>query len=334
MSVFRGHASHNAAPAGELTVARNSFRECRRGATDYNWQHMSKSKPALGFIGAGRVGSGLAMAFARAGWKVVAVASRRRATARALAVRIRGASACTAQEVADAADLVFLSVPDDAIAKVAAGVRWRKGSACVHCSGAAELDVLAKAVADGAFAGGFHPLRMFGERGDSGLKGCAIALAGPAALVGNLARLVRSVGAKPLHLPEGGRALYHVGANFSGAFVVALIEETLALWGSLGVSRKDALAALLPLLRGSVDNVEKSGTARGLGSAVARGDVGTIRRHLVALRRSAPGSLELYCMLSLRTVPVALAKGTLAADAAKEIVALLRRAGGPSGREH
>src|SRR5258706_128041 len=287
---------------------------------------MSKPKSEIGFIGAGRVGTGLAAAFARAGWKVVAFASRNRAAARSLARRIRGARACTPQEVADCTDLVFLTVPDDAIAQVATGLRWREGAACVHCSGAVELDALAKAAADGALAGGFHPLRMFGERRESAdaLSGCAIAIAGPERLARILERLARAVGARPLRLPGGGRALYHAAANFSGAFVIALIEETVALWGKLGVSRKDALAALLPLLRGTVDNVEKLGAAGGLGSAVARGDVGTIERHLDALARSAPESLELYRLLSLRTIPLALAKGTLKPEAAQELGVLLK----------
>jgi len=271
------------------------------------------------------VGTGLAKGFARAGRDVVAVASRNIASAQTLAKRIRGARACAPQEVADRADLVFLTVPDDAIEPVASIIRWRAGSACVHCSGAADLDLLKKAAADGAFTGGFHPLHMFGEPGESpdALSGCAIALAGPDALVEKLERLARSLGARPLRLPEGGRALYHAAANFSGAFVIALIEETIALWKKLGIAEADALAALLPLLRGTVDNVERLGAAGGLGSAVARGDLGTLRRHLDALARNAPDSLELYRILSLRTIPLALAKGTLKPETAKEITTLL-----------
>ncbi len=291
----------------------------------YNWKQMRSARFTLGFIGAGRVGTGLAKGFARAGRDVVAVASRNIASAQTLAKRIRGARACAPQEVADRADLVFLTVPDDAIEPVASIIRWRAGSACVHCSGAADLDLLKKAAADGAFTGGFHPLHMFGEPGESpdALSGCAIALAGPDALVEKLERLARSLGARPLRLPEGGRALYHAAANFSGAFVIALIEETIALWKKLGIAEADALAALLPLLRGTVDNVERLGAAGGLGSAVARGDLGTIRRHLDALAKSAPDSLELYRILSLRTIPLALAKGTLKPETAKEIAALL-----------
>jgi predicted short-subunit dehydrogenase-like oxidoreductase (DUF2520 family) len=287
---------------------------------------MPAKKFTLGFIGAGRVGTGLATGFARAGHDVVAVASRSLASAQALARRVSGARAGAPQEVADLADLVFITVPDDAIETVVSSVRWRAGCACVHCSGAADLDTLEKAVADGALAGGFHPLHMFGEPGESpdALSGCAVALAGPEALVEKLERLARSLGARPLRLPEGGRALYHAAANFSGAFVIALMQETIALWKKLGIAEGDALAALLPLLRGTVDNVERLGAPGGLGSAVARGDVGTIRRHLEVLAREAPGSLELYRLLSLRTVPLALAKGTLKPEAAKEIETLLK----------
>src|SRR6266851_3801774 len=186
---------------------------------------MPPEKITLGFIGAGRVGTGLASGFARAGVNVVAIASRKMASAQRLAKRVRGARACAPQEVADRADMVLLTVPDDAIEAVASSVRWRAGSACVHCSGAADLDVLQKAVADGALAGGFHPLHMFGEAGEppGALAGCAI----------------------------------------------ALIQETIALWGKLGIAEADALAALLPLLRGTADNVEKLGAAGGLGSAIA-----------------------------------------------------------------
>jgi predicted short-subunit dehydrogenase-like oxidoreductase (DUF2520 family) len=286
---------------------------------------MAKKKPGIGIIGAGRVGTGLALSFARAGREVVAVASRSGSSARALARRVRGSRASSLQHAADRADLVFLTVPDDAIEAVASGIRWRAGAACVHCSGAGDLDLLARAAAQGARVGGFHPLRMFGEPGKSfDMRGCAIAIAGADALARELALLARAIGARPLRLPEGGRALYHAAANFSGAFVVGLVAETVALWNKLGIAEKDALRALLPLLRGSVDNVERLGAAGALGSVVARGDVGTIRKHLDALAGSAPGSLELYRQLSLRTIPLALAKGTLATGAAKEIEALLR----------
>jgi predicted short-subunit dehydrogenase-like oxidoreductase (DUF2520 family) len=91
------------------------------------------------------------------------------------------------------------------------------------------------------------------------------------------------------------------------------------------VSEDQARAALLPLLRSTVDNVEKFGPAGGLGSAVSRGDLGTLQKHIAALERQAPDALELYRLLSLRCIPLAVQKGTLAPQAAKALEELLRR---------
>ena len=114
----------------------------------------------------------------------------------------------------------------------------------MHCSGAGDLDLLASAAAQGAQVGGFHPLRMFGEPGKSfEVRGSAVAVAGPAKLSTALERIARAIGARPLRVPEGGRALYHLGANFSGAFIVALIAESVALWKRLGISERDATRA-------------------------------------------------------------------------------------------
>jgi predicted short-subunit dehydrogenase-like oxidoreductase (DUF2520 family) len=283
----------------------------------------------LGFIGAGRVGSGLAAAFAGAGLEVVAVASRSRPAAEDLVRSVPGARAADPQDVVDAADLVFLTVPDDAIEPLASSLSWRPGKACVHCSGAGELDLLGNAAARGAATGGFHPLRMFARPGEAvrSLDGAAVAIAGAEPLAAELERLARAIGGRPFRLPPGTRALYHASANFVGGFVIALVQEALGLWRRLGVPEDQALAALLPLARSTLHNVETLGPAGGLGSAVARGDVGTIRKHLAALAERAPESLELYRLLSLRTVPLGREKGTLTPEAASALEALLRRPG-------
>src|SRR5262245_20547853 len=116
------------------------------------------SRPRLGFVGAGRVGRGLSLAFSRCGYVVTGVG-------RSL-------------DLVEQSDIVFLAVPDDVIAEVVGQVRWRPGVAAVHCSGAAELSVLAPAARSGAAVGGFHPLQMFSdpEVAARGLSRCAIAI--------------------------------------------------------------------------------------------------------------------------------------------------------------
>ena len=100
----------------------------------------------IGFVGAGRLASVLAPALDHAGYNVTAVASLKEADAQQLAHKLPGTHAVPApQAVADAADLVFLTVPDDAIAEAAGAIRWRPRMAAVHCSGAASLELLTSA---------------------------------------------------------------------------------------------------------------------------------------------------------------------------------------------
>lgn len=60
-----------------------------------------------------------------------------------------------------------------------------------------------------------------------------------------------------------------------------------------------------------------------MGGCVARGDIGTIQKHLTALDRIDPAAAALYRELALRNVPLGLERGTLAPDRALEIEALL-----------
>ena len=264
----------------------------------------------IGFVGAGRVGRGLSLALSRCGYELAGVASRAHGDA---------------QSVADASDLVFLTVPDDAIAAVCAALRWREGQAAVHCSGAAELAVLQPAAAAGAHIGGFHPLQMFAdpEVAAAGLAGCAIAVEAGEPLAAELRTMVAALRGRLLVVPPGARAAYHAGAHYAAAFVCALLAEGVDIWRRIGIAPDDALLALLSLARGATGAVAHSGPARAMAGAVARGDLDTVRRHVEALGRLDPKLRELYCTLALRTVPLALSAGGIDEARAARLRALL-----------
>ncbi len=116
----------------------------------------------IGFVGAGITGTALAVRLAQQDYRVIAVASRTLASAERLAQRIKGCRVYqTVQEVADKAQLVFITTPDDVISEVAARVCWHKGQSVVHCSGAHSMDIIESARQFGANAGCFHPLQTF-----------------------------------------------------------------------------------------------------------------------------------------------------------------------------
>lgn len=289
-------------------------------------------RPRLAFVGAGRVAGALARGFARAGFPVVAVASRSAASAAALAAAVPGCRGVPSpQDAADAADLVFLTVPDDAIAPAAAAIAWRAGTGVVHASGAAEIDVLAPAAARGALVGGFHPLQNFAdpEVALTGLAGCVVAIEAGERLADRLTRLAAALGMRPIRLPAGARALYHGAGSFAAPFVTALLHEAVGIWKSFGMSEADALAALVPLARGTLDAVARDGTVRGLAGPIARGDAGTVARHLAAFDALGGGTAAFYRELAQRVIPIAVAKGSLPPDRAEAIARLVRTSRAP-----
>lgn len=284
----------------------------------------------ISFIGAGRVGATLARAMHAAGMKVVAVASRNQRPAETLAASIPGIIvAGTWQDAADAADLVFLTVSDDAIGEVCAAIEWRSDVMVVHCSGVTELDALRPALDAGARVGAFHPLQMFANPDVAldTLPGCTITIEADAELGEQLDDISRRLQCRPLRLPSGRRALYHASAYYVGPFLIALMNEAVQIWRALGVSERDALEALIPLLQGTVAAVIDGGLAQGMGGCVARGDVGTVIRHVDALEALSPEAASLYRRLALRTIPLALARGTLSSVKAAEIQVVLDSAG-------
>jgi predicted short-subunit dehydrogenase-like oxidoreductase (DUF2520 family) len=286
----------------------------------------TSSLPTVGFIGAGKVAQTLACAFHRGGVSVVGASSRNADNLVDLLRRAPTAIAMhSAQEVVDRSELVFLTVADDAIQRICEQLSWRASVSVVHCSGATEVSALAHAEVHGAKTGGFHPMQMFTnpDVALAGLAGCTVAIEAADSLLGTLETLAKLIDCNPVQLGPGSRALYHASAYYVGPFLIALLQEGVHLWKALGFDEKQALSALLPLLQGTVSAVSDGGLAKGMGGCVARGDVGTMKKHLIALDTLDPAAGRLYRDLALRNVPLGIERGTLTADRADVIKGLL-----------
>lgn len=272
---------------------------------------------SIGFIGTGRVANTLARAMSNAGFAVVAVASRTIESAQRLADAIPGCRAVpTQQAVVNAASLVFITVPDDAIEPLVSSLRWHADMAVLHCSGATELSALKAADDAGAQIGGFHPLHAFADPlvALANLPGCAVAIEADEPLLGRLNALATALALRPFVLPPGTRAVYHLSGSFAASFIDGLLHEAVELWRKdFGVSREQALAALLPLARGTLDSISEIGTVNALTGPISRGDAGTVARHFEALR-DHPQTLPLYALLAQRSLSIAIERGTLSDD--------------------
>ena len=63
----------------------------------------------------------------------------------------------------------------------------------------------------------------------------------------------------------------------------------------------------------------------GLTGPIARGDIGTISKHLEALKTTAPHLLSTYRELGRQTIPIAQAKGKINQSQARELQTILER---------
>lgn len=284
----------------------------------------------IGFIGAGTVGTALAVRLAGAGYPVLAVSSRSRHSAERLAEVVKGCLVYPdAQSLADAVDLAFITTPDDAIGLVASQVRWRAGQGVIHCSGADSTDILEPARRAGAQVGAFHPLQTFASVAHAidNIPGSTFALEGEPPLLNTLREMALALQGNPVELKPGDKVLYHAAAVIACNYMVTLVKLATDLWSTFGVAAPEATQALLPLLQGTVNNIGKVGLPTCLTGPIARGDLGTIAKHLVALEAKAPQIAAIYRQLGLATVPVALGKGRIDEKRGGELRGLLK---GPS----
>ncbi len=260
-------------------------------------------RQAIAFIGAGRVASMLAPAFAELGYPVAAVASRSPESAQRVASLVPGCQALSAQEAADAAEVVFVTTSDGAVVGVAASVAWRAGQGVVHCSGALTCEPLGPARDAGALVGSWHPFQTFG--GETTLAGVTFGIEAEGDLLAFLERLTTEVGGHPLRVPAEARALYHAASVLSCGYLTTLLGEARTLWTRAGLPPEQALQAIAHIARTTVANVERIGPAPALTGPTSRGDTGTVRLHLDAVRDVAPDLLPLYREISLRSVELA-----------------------------
>jgi predicted short-subunit dehydrogenase-like oxidoreductase (DUF2520 family) len=279
-------------------------------------------RPRVGIVGAGHVGIALGAAIDRAGWPVVAIASRDAGRRARFLERVPGALAVPdAHDLPETVDLVLLAVPDDIIPDVAAGLRVRDGQGVVHTSGALSASVLDGVRVRGASVAGFHPLVPFADTEGAlrALPGAVVAIEGDAGLVALLRELAVDLGAAPIVVSAAGKAAYHAAAVLAAGGLIALLDTIAELGKAAGLSEPAAVAAYLPLIERGLVNAQAMGVAAALTGPYVRGDTGTVRLHLDTLDRLAPSARDMYLAAARRQVEIARAAGRLDEHRAAEL---------------
>ncbi|HSE31896.1 MAG TPA: Rossmann-like and DUF2520 domain-containing protein [Pyrinomonadaceae bacterium] len=267
-----------------------------------------KEKPSLSIIGAGRLGTTLAVALNGRRYPVQSLVARDLKHARKAAALLDGkVQAYPAKKIGllPQADLFLISTPDDQIASVAAQLsrlNYDPKPTALHTSGALSSEVLSPLRAKGWSTGSVHPLISVSSANDS-IEGAFWSVEGDRRAVRLAKALVRDLGGTSFSIRTADKPLYHAAAVMTSGNVTALFDVALEMLVECGLTRKTARRILQPLLVSTVHNLETKDPAAALTGTFSRGDVETVKRHLAALKdHDLEAALKLYRLLGERSL--------------------------------
>ena len=283
----------------------------------------------LAVIGAGRVGTALALALQEKGYTVAGVCCRRRESASLAAERLGCRYTLQPEKIARGAQIVLITTPDHSIEAVCRGLASAggifPGQVVLHASGAHSSSILSAARERGAAVLSMHPLQTFPsvEAGVRNLEGSYFTLEGDREALEAGFAMVKAMGGHALTIPTEMKPLYHAAACVACNYFVSLVDLALKMMQEAGVSCELTLPALLPLITGTLANIEKVGVPAALTGPIDRGESGTIKAHLDAIETAMPEAAGLYRLLAIYTADVAKRKGTLDSQTWQEIMELV-----------
>jgi predicted short-subunit dehydrogenase-like oxidoreductase (DUF2520 family) len=169
----------------------------------------------------------------------------------------------------------------------------------------------------------FHPLQAIGSLSEAQiLPGVTFTVEAEEPLKTTLKEMASRLACRSVELSAADRVLYHASAVMASNYLVTLVDLAAGLWQGFETKER-AIRALLPMVRGTLDNIEYLGIPDCLTGPIARGDTSTVRRHLEAMVEDAPQAVMIYRELGLETIPIAAAKGDIDADKTAELKELL-----------
>lgn len=200
------------------------------------------------------------------------------------------------------------------------------GKRVVHMSGAGGLDLLESARASGAQIAAIHPLQSFVDMEGviSSIPGSAFSITAEGEMRDWAVRVTTDLGGTSFFVSDEDKPLYHTAACMASNYLVTLMNIVEGIYRQMGMGEKETLRSFWPLVQGTMRNIEEKGTEKSLTGPIARGDIGTIRRHLRVIGKKAPRLLALYREMGLFTVDIAVRNNTLPEDRAGEIQSLLK----------
>jgi predicted short-subunit dehydrogenase-like oxidoreductase (DUF2520 family) len=290
----------------------------------------------VSIVGAGRLGTAMAIALAGHGYAIgTLVARRRQQVQRSAAFFDPPIDTLVAKELhqLQPPNLLIIATPDDQITPVARVLsaieisRTRKPTV-LHTSGALSSQALYPLAQRGWRTGSIHPLVSVSEpiSGAQSLRGASWCVEGDRQAVRVATALIRDLEGKSFSISSDVKPLYHAAAVMASGNVVALFDVAVEMLGHCGLEQRKAQRVLLPLLSSSIRNLTATNDpAKAMTGTFARGDLETVKLHLEALSDTRLiEARELYRLLGQRALKMA-EKNGLERRMVRRIAGVLKR---------
>ena len=254
----------------------------------------------IGFIGAGKVGTGLGDYFSSKGYSVEGYCSRRLQSAQDAAKITKSCIFNDVNQLVNKCDFIFITTPDGQIIKV-----WNELEQCniknkiiCHTSGSLSSGIFYNATKLGAYVYSIHPMYAFSDKNGktSGLENAYFTIEGDNTHLQEIKSFISAMGNKTLIIDTDKKVLYHIANVMASNLILALLSIANDCIRLSGVSEVNSMQALMPLILGNIKNISENGLANSLTGPIERNDSLTIREHLEKLPKQYGG---IYVELSL-----------------------------------
>jgi predicted short-subunit dehydrogenase-like oxidoreductase (DUF2520 family) len=294
--------------------------------------HKPQQSIPVSIIGAGKVGTTLAVLLKKAGYRIVSVMSRKKSSARKLA-RLVGCTSFS-DSLANlhfSTRILLLACPEETISAIVGEIKRNASidfTRCIvfHTSGSLTCDVLAPLRKKGATVFSLHPIQTFPKALPLSaqmeqMKDIWYGFEGERDALQFACRLVKDLGGRIVRIPKEEKILYHIVCVLASNYSVAILGavETLAR----RVGNDLTLRQVIPLIRTSIEHAFQLTPEKALTGPIARGSVSTVQKHLQKLEKVDKRLAILYRQLGKQALEMVKKRNSLAPKLINQIQRIL-----------
>lgn len=242
----------------------------------------------IGIVGAGKVGCSLGKYLVEHGVSVTGYSSKTKESVDTAATFTNTRAFASLEELITESDLIFITTPDDIIAKVwnqIAQFSIQRKIIC-HFSGSLSSVVFSKREEKGVYACSLHPMYAFSDKFTSykKLNQVMFTAEGDEEALAVVCPLFEKMGHTVCVIPSEKKARYHAAASMVSNMMIGLYEMSVNMLLDCGLEGDDARQLVKPLVEGNIEKLLTTSPEQALTGPIERGDTSTIEKHLSVLK--------------------------------------------------